>query len=140
MAFGERVAEISGTNDDDKPWDFKAIPLDNWVAANPPDTKGSAIGVVPVVGEIVDGKASNGTAGGETIAKQILDAADDAGVKAIVLRVDSPGGAVLASGQIRQGLLAAKARKKPTVVSLANVPASRRYWASHPHANTFPPP
>src|SRR3546814_5345061 len=44
MAFGERVAEISGTNDDDKPWDFKAIPLDNWVAANPPDTKGSEIG------------------------------------------------------------------------------------------------
>src|SRR3546814_9224147 len=31
MAFGERVAEISGTYDDDKPWDFKAIPLDNWV-------------------------------------------------------------------------------------------------------------
>src|SRR3546814_13367027 len=74
MAFGERVAEISGTNDDDKPWDFKAIPLDNWVAANPPDTKGSAIAVVPVVGEIVDGKASSGPAGGETIAKQVLDA------------------------------------------------------------------
>src|SRR3546814_17718398 len=77
MAFGERVAEISGTNDDDKPWDFKAIPLDNWVAANPPDTKGSAIAVVPVVGEIVDGKASSGTAGGETNAKPVLDAAAD---------------------------------------------------------------
>src|SRR3546814_16814281 len=50
MAFGERVAEISGTNDDDKPWDLKAIPLDNWVAANPPDKKGSAIAVVPEIG------------------------------------------------------------------------------------------
>ncbi|MBB5705247.1 signal peptide peptidase SppA [Sphingopyxis panaciterrulae] len=140
MAFGERVAEISGTYDDDKPWDFKAIPLDNWVAANPPSEAGSAIGVVPVVGEIVDGKASNGTAGGETIAKQILDAADDDGVKAIVLRVDSPGGSVLASEQIRQALLAAKARKKPIVVSMANVAASGGYWVSTPADRIFAEP
>src|SRR3546814_3446773 len=140
MAFGERVAEISGTNDDDKPWDFKAIPLDNWVAANPPDTKGSAIAVVPVVGEIVDGKASSGTAGGETIAKQVLDAADDDGVKAIVLRVDSPGGSVLASEQIRQALLAAKAKKKPIVVSMANVAASGGYWISTPADRIFAEP
>src|SRR3546814_14191994 len=92
MAFGERVAEISGTNDDDKPWDFKAIPLDNWVAANPPDTKSSAIAVVPVVGEIVDGQASSGTAGGETIAKQVHAAEDDDGGQAVVLRGDSHGG------------------------------------------------
>src|SRR3546814_15146708 len=71
MAFGERVAEISGTYDDDKPWDFKAIPLDNWVAANPPSEAGSAIGVVPVVGEIVDGKASNGTAGGRSEERRV---------------------------------------------------------------------
>src|SRR3546814_2861476 len=124
MAFGGRVAEISGTYDDDKPWDFKAIPLDNWVAANPPSEAGSAIGVVPVVGEIVDGKASNGTAGGETTAKQILDAADDDGVKAIVLPVASPGGSVLASEEFRQALLAATARKKPIVVSMTTVAAS----------------
>src|SRR3546814_14642844 len=63
MAFGERVAEISGTNDDDKPWDFKAIPLDNWVAANPPATKGSANAVVPVVGAIVDGDRQSDVSG-----------------------------------------------------------------------------
>src|SRR3546814_20173427 len=64
MAFGERVAEISGTYDDDKPWDFQAIPLDNWVAANPPSEAGSAIGVVPGGREIGPGKASTGPRGG----------------------------------------------------------------------------
>ena len=140
MAFGQRVAEISGANDDSKPWDYKAIPLENWVAANPPATGGAAIAVVPVVGEIIDGEAPNGTAGGETIAQHILDAADDSGVKAIVLRVDSPGGSVLASEQIRQALLAAKARKLPVVVSMANVAASGGYWISTPADRIFAEP
>src|SRR3546814_18744693 len=57
MAFNRRVAEISGTPDDSKPWEYNAIPLENWVAANPPETNGSAIAVVPVVGEIVEDEA-----------------------------------------------------------------------------------
>ncbi len=61
-----RIAEISGAADDSKPWEYNAIPLENWVAANPPAEKGSAIAVVPVVGEIVDGEAPSGVAGGET--------------------------------------------------------------------------
>src|SRR3546814_8562615 len=88
MAFNRRVAEISGTPDDSKPWEYNAIPLENWVAANPPETNGSAIAVVPVVGEIVDGEAPSGVAGGETIAQHILDAAADSSIKALVLRVD----------------------------------------------------
>jgi protease-4 len=140
MAFGTRVAEISGAYDDSQPWDFNAIPLDNWVAANPPGKQGTAIAVVPVIGEIVDGEASNGTAGGETIAQHVLDAAADDGVKAIVLRVDSPGGSVLASEQIRQALLAAKAKKKPIVVSMANVAASGGYWVSTPADRIFAEP
>ncbi|WOF42759.1 signal peptide peptidase SppA [Sphingopyxis indica] len=140
MAFDERVAEISGASDDSRPWDYNAIPLDTWVAANPPEEKGSTIGVVPVVGEIVDGEASNGTAGGETIANHILDAASDDDVKAIVLRVDSPGGSVMASEQIRQALLAAKAKKKPIVVSMANVAASGGYWVSTPADRIFAEP
>lgn len=140
MAFGARVAEISGAADDSRPWDYNAIPLDNWVAANPPAQKGRAIAVIPVAGEIVDGEASNGTAGGETIAGHILDAASDGGVKAIVLRVDSPGGSVLASEQIRQALLAAKAKKLPIVVSMANVAASGGYWISTPADRIFAEP
>ncbi|MDK2762167.1 MAG: signal peptide peptidase SppA [Sphingopyxis sp.] len=140
MAFNTRVAEISGAYDDSKPWEYNAIPLENWVAANPPGQKGSAIAVVPVVGEIVDGDAPNGSAGGATIAQHILDAAADSGVKAIVLRVDSPGGSVLASEEIRQALLAAKAKKLPVVVSMANVAASGGYWISTPADRIFAEP
>ncbi|MGV3730019.1 MAG: signal peptide peptidase SppA [Sphingopyxis sp.] len=140
MAFSRRVAEISGTTDESKPWDYNAIPLENWVAANPPARPGSAIAVVPVVGEIVDGEAPTGLAGGTTIAEHILDAATDSSVKAIVLRVDSPGGSVLASEEIRQALLAAKAKKLPVVVSMANVAASGGYWISTPADRIFAEP
>ena len=140
MAFSERVAEISGTYDDSRPWDYNAIPLENWVAANPPEEKGAAIAVVPVVGEIVDGETGGGSAGGDTIAEHILDAVADSGVKAIVLRVDSPGGSVLASEQIRQALLQAKAKKLPVVVSMANVAASGGYWISTPADRIFAEP
>ncbi len=140
MAFNTRVAEISGAYDDSKPWDYNAIPLENWVAANPPELNGSAIAVVPVVGEIVDGEAPTGTAGGTTVAKHILDAAADSGTKAIVLRIDSPGGSVLASEEIRQALLAAKAKKLPIVVSMANVAASGGYWISTPADRIFAEP
>lgn len=140
MAFNSRVAEISGTYDDSQPWNYNAIPLENWVAANPPKQPGSAIAVVPVVGEIVDGEAPNGVAGGESIAQHILDAAADDSIKAIVLRVDSPGGSVLASEQIRQALLAAKAKKLPVVVSMANVAASGGYWIATPADRIFAEP
>lgn len=140
MAFNSRVADISGTTDDSRPWEYNAIPLDNWVAANPPEEKGSAIAVIPVIGEIVDGEASSGTAGGETIAEHILDAVADDSIKVIVLRVDSPGGSVLASEQIRQATLAAKAKKLPVVVSMANVAASGGYWVSTPADRIFAEP
>lgn len=140
MAFDERVSEISGAYDDSRPWEFAAIPLENWVAANPLEEKGAAIAVIPVVGEIVDGEAPNGLAGGETVAQHILDAASDSSTKAIVLRVDSPGGSVLASEQIRQALLQAKAKKLPIVVSMANVAASGGYWVSTPADRIFAEP
>ncbi|WP_052071804.1 signal peptide peptidase SppA [Sphingopyxis sp. MWB1] len=140
MAFERRVAEIAGVADDSRPWEYKAIPLQNWVAANPPEMPGETIAVVPVVGEIIDGEATGGTAGGETIAGHILDAVADDGVKAIVLRVDSPGGSVTASEEIRQALLAAKAKKLPVVVSMANVAASGGYWVSTPADRIFAEP
>ncbi len=140
MAFSQRVTEISGAYDDSQPWAFNAIPLENWVAANPPSTSGAAIAVIPVVGEIVDGEAPNGMAGGDTVAQHILDAISDSGTKAVVLRVDSPGGSVLASEHIRQALLAAKAKKLPVVVSMANVAASGGYWISTPADRIFAEP
>src|SRR3546814_21162156 len=76
--------------------------------------------------------SSDLVAGGETIAQNILDAAADSSIKALVLRVDSPGGSVLASEEIRQALLAVKAKKLPIVVSMANVAAAGGYWVSTP--------
>jgi protease-4 len=81
---------------------------------------------------IVDGRASPGTAGGDTIAKEIDDGVRKLGIKALVVRVDSPGGSVLASERIRQALLTAKANKIPIVVSMGSVAASGGYWVSTP--------
>ena len=81
---------------------------------------------------IVDGKASPGTAGGDTIAEEIGRGIREGGVKALVVRIDSPGGSVLASERIRQALLEAKRKRIPVVVSMGNVAASGGYWAATP--------
>lgn len=132
IAFERRVAEVAGTRDDARPWTYNRIAFDDYVAANPVEEDGERIAIIPVVGEIVDGQSENGTAGGETIAQHIFDAVADADVRAIVLRVDSPGGSVLASERIRTALLEARAKNLPIVVSMANVAASGGYWVSTP--------
>ena len=126
--------------DDDRPWTYNRIKLDDWVSANPIEEDGERIAIVPVVGEIVDGHADAGQSGGESIAQHILDAVADDDVKAIVLRVDSPGGSVMASERIRSALLEAKARHLPVVVSMANVAASGGYWVSTPADRIFAEP
>lgn len=132
LAFERRVAAIAGKPDDTRPWKYNKIKLADWIAANPAPETGDRIAIIPVVGEIVDGKADPGKAGGETIVKHILDAVADSKVKAIVLRVDSPGGSVLASERIRSALLEAKAKNLKIVVSMANVAASGGYWIATP--------
>ena len=141
LAFETRVAAVAGKADDGRPWKYNRIRLDDWVAANPPEENGDRIAIIPVVGEIVDGLTDNGTAGGETIARHIFDAIDDESVKAIVLRVDSPGGSVMASERIRSALLQAKSQRElPIVVSMANVAASGGYWVATPADKIFAEP
>ena len=130
--FDKRIAEIAGNSDTTRPWEYNRIRLTDWLEANPAEEKGTPIAVVPLVGDIVDGPSVDGSAGGDTIAEHILDAVADKNVKALVLRVDSPGGSVLASEQIRDALLQAKARKLPIVISMANLAASGGYWVSTP--------
>jgi protease-4 len=89
---------------------------------------------------IVDGKAPAGTAGGDSIAKSIEAAIRDDDLKALVVRVDSPGGSVTASERIRQAILAAKERKMPVVVSMGNVAASGGYWVATPADFIFAEP
>ncbi len=130
-AFETAIAKKVGRLDRQRPWDFRRTKLDDWVAANPIETVGDSIAVVPLVGNIVDGEAPSGTAGGETISEHILDAVADPKIKALVLRVDSGGGSAEASERIRLALrLARDGRKIPVVVSMGNVAASGGYWVA----------
>lgn len=131
IAFGNRVAEIAGEDRwDDLPGTYAYTELDPWLEANPAPGKGSAIGVVTIAGEIVDGDAGPGTAGGARIAQLLDEALVDEDLKGLVVRVDSPGGTTTASEEIRQAILRHKARKIPIAVSMANVAASGGYWVA----------
>jgi protease-4 len=128
-AFEQRLAQLGGV-DRGQSGGFKSIDLDDYAADAVDLNPAGPIGVVTVAGEIVDGKARLGTAGGDSIAAAIEKGLRDDKLKALVVRVDSPGGSVLASERIRQALLAAKARKIPVVVSMGSVAASGGYWVS----------
>src|SRR5688572_1367392 len=128
-AFEQRLAELGG-EDDSQAGGYQAIDLDDFAAdAADLDPQGP-IGVITVAGDIVDGKARAGTAGGDSIAEAIEKGLRDDELKALVVRVDSPGGSVLASERIRQALLAAKASDIPVVISMGNVAASGGYWVA----------
>ena len=139
LAFGERVVNLAGQSSDGGVGDFSAITLKTYLNRNRPGSDG-AIGVITVAGDLVDGEAPAGTAGGWTISNLIRDAMADESIKAIVLRVDSPGGSVTASEEIRSALVAAKAQGMPIVVSMGNVAASGGYWVSTPADVIFAEP
>ncbi len=131
IAFGERVAQIAGAPDKAAaPGDYKAIALSDWEQANPVPTGGDAIGVLTVAGDIVDGKAGAGTAGGDSIAEALGKAVAKGNLKALVVRVDSPGGSVTGSDRIRSAIMAAKAKGLPVVISMGSLAASGGYWVS----------
>ena len=127
--FEERLAQLGGKGD--KGTGFARIKLSSYVSDVVERNPKGPIGIVTIAGDIVDGKAGPGTAAGDTIANEIQDGIDN-GIKALVVRVDSPGGSVLASERIRQALLDAKANKIPVVVSMGSVAASGGYWVSTP--------
>jgi protease-4 len=86
------------------------------------------VAVVVAEGEIVGGEQPPGTIGGESTADVLRAARDDDSVKAVVLRVNSPGGEVYASEQIRREVVALKEAGKPVVVSMGDLAASGGYW------------
>ena len=129
-AFGRRVAQLAGRDDSKPAGSFNTIRYTDWVAANPAPTGGDAIGVLTVAGEIVDGNAGPGTAGGETIARAMLNGLATKNLKALVIRIDSPGGSALASERIRLAILEAKKKNIPVVVSMGGLAASGGYWVA----------
>ena len=129
--FGARLAELGG-GPGTRGVAYKRVKLGSYVSDVVDRHPSGPIGVVTIAGMIVDGKAGPGTAGGDTIATQIEDGIRNKGIKALVVRVDSPGGSVLASERIRQALLEAKSKRIPVVVSMGSVAASGGYWVSTP--------
>ena len=129
QAFEARLAALGGEGSGDE--SFRRIALPAFIRDIGAGDGVGPIGVVTVAGTIVDGEAGPGMAGGETIAEEIARAVDE-GVKALVVRVDSPGGSVMASERIRQQLIAAKSKGIPVVVSMGNVAASGGYWIAAP--------
>jgi protease-4 len=140
VAFGKFVASKVGADDKKTTGGFANTPMDAFLAHYGPASAGKQIGVITIAGTIVDGEGGPGSAAGDTVSGLIYDALDNKDLKALVVRVDSPGGSVMASEKIRLAIEAAKAKKIPVIVSMANLAASGGYWISLPADVIFADP
>ncbi|HEU4876455.1 MAG TPA: signal peptide peptidase SppA [Sphingomicrobium sp.] len=138
-AFNARLAELGGKVDDDA-IPYRRIALADYVRDLDPARSSGPIGVVTVAGTIVDGEAGPGNAGGDSIAKLIDEGVASGKLEALVVRIDSPGGSVMASEVIRAAILNAKAKGLPVVASMGNVAASGGYWVATPADAIFAEP
>jgi protease IV len=129
--------------EDSKNNTFRQITVANYLATfdgrvrNP--EKGSKVGIIYAEGEIVDGEGDSSTVGGDKLARAVRKFRFDPDIKAIVLRVNSPGGSALASEVIR-GELESTQKVKPIVVSMGTVAASGGYWISTAANRVFADP
>ena len=130
-----RLIDLVGQDDSDG--SFRSVSTDDYVRyaraqKRLSDRRKARIGVIIAEGEILDGEQPPGTIGGDSTAVLIRKARLDKNVKAVVLRVDSPGGSVMASEQIYRELQALRAAGKPLVVSMSGYAASGGYYISAP--------
>jgi protease IV len=109
---------------------FRQVSFEDYLSRHPQKVFGDAVGVVVAEGDITDGTGGPGIVGAQTTARLIRQARDDDQVKAVVLRVDSPGGSAYGSELIRRELELTRSAGKPVVVSMGNVAASGGYWIS----------
>ena len=123
-----RAALIERGARDDAGNSFRQVGFDAYLARLPPQRGGDALAVVVAEGEIGDGDAPPGRIGGRSTAALIRQAREDEQVKALVLRVDSPGGSALGAELVRRELELTRAAGKPVVVSMGDVAASGGYW------------
>jgi protease-4 len=130
----DRLVDLVGADGGTR--SFRQISVTDYLRATRAEDKlrgkGPAVGIIPVSGEILDGKQPPGTVGGESTAQLLRQAQQDADIRAVVLRVDSPGGSVLASEQIYREVRALKQAGKPVVVSMSDVAASGGYYIAAP--------
>jgi protease IV len=127
----ERLVQITGPNGDDETY----VGVDHWsylanlrsqeaLAIGPSDK----VGVIVATGEIVPGEQPPGVIGSDSLARQLRDALDDDHIRAVVLRIDSPGGSVFASEVIRREIAALREAEKPVVASMSSLAASGGYY------------
>jgi protease-4 len=109
---------------------FRQVSFGDYLARHLPKLFGDAVGVVVAAGDITDGTSGPGVVGGRSTADLIRRAREDDQIKAVVLRVDSPGGSAYGSELIRRELELTRAAGKPVVVSMGNLAASGGYWIS----------
>ena len=126
---------IALVGEDKKTHSFNRVSFRDYLAAKGGDRTGAsgggdAVAVVVAKGEILDGTQPPGTIGGDSTAALVRKARHDERAKAVVLRVDSPGGSAFASEVIRRELELTQAAGKPVVVSMGSVAASGGYWIS----------
>jgi len=110
---------------------FRQVDFKNYLAMLVPEGLahfGSQVAVVVAQGEIVPGEQPPGMVGGRSAAQLVRAAREDARVKAVVLRVDSPGGDAYSSELIRREIAQTRAAGKPVIVSMGDVAASGGYW------------
>ena len=115
---------------DDEHQTFRQIPLQRYLARVERGHRGDAVGVIVAQGEISDGRAPAGRIGGLSTAELVRQAREDESIKALVLRVDSPGGSAFGSELVRRELELTRRAGKPVVVSMGDVAASGGYWIS----------
>lgn len=123
-----------GVADEDAEGGFRQVSMRDFLAHVSPASSAAdrrdQVAVVVAEGGITGGEQPPGTIGGESTSALLREALEDEHVKSVVLRVDSGGGEVFASEQIRREVDALKAAGKPVVVSMGDVAASGGYWIS----------
>ena len=125
----ELIAKFAGKADDDV--GYRHVSLRDYLRHQPDryaDQHKPRIGLIVAAGTIQNGDQPPGTIGGESLSRLLRSVVHDDSIKALVLRIDSPGGSAFAAEQIRTELLAIQAAGKPVVVSMGSMAASGGYW------------
>jgi protease IV len=128
--FEDKMKGLVGEDEDQHT--FRGVPHWDYLANVRParalHLDGERVGVVVASGEILDGEQPPGTVGSDSLARLLRDALHNDAIKAVVLRIDSPGGSVFASEVIRREVGALRKAGKPVIASMSSVAASGGYY------------
>ncbi|MBT1445504.1 signal peptide peptidase SppA [Shewanella sp. JM162201] len=141
--FRETMVELVGKSSEEDSHSFKQVGFHDYlslVAPAPQLIPVDSVGIIVAKGTILNGSQPPGDIGGKSTAELFREARFDDKIKAVVLRVDSPGGSAFASEEIRQELIALKSAGKPVVVSMGSMAASGGYWISASADHIFATP